>query len=190
MISALRLLCLGLLAGVLAGCVSDFQSNASLEAATPPVRPLKEGSYLFGDGKSGAVTVALDENGLYEMSGLSDEGVPETLPFAVFGPVNGLYVVQLPKIDDATKKVVSGGPYSGFVARIEGGARLFVGSTDIDGWLGEALFAGLDLPLPEDHDVGMLTDNAGLNWAIVQRVLVQHGAEIEFIDEPILRPAE
>lgn len=165
------------------------ETSADLATATPRVQPMRAGEYFFGSGNNAVqVSFSIAEDGRYTLVPHEPQDGVEAFPaVSFFGPVNGLYLVQLQEVDQQTKQPVANS-FQVVVVRIDDATSLLVGETTISGWVAEALFDGLDLPMPANATVGTLTDNAHLNWAVLQRVLVLHGGEMEFM--PYMVPFE
>jgi len=159
---------------VLAGCGGLYSGMADLSQATAPTQPIKAGAYLGASDEENRIE--LDDEGGYRVINSSSE----ELRAKIFGPVAGVYVAQL-----AAEKEQAG-LFAYAIIRVDAeGVQLAEDAADV---LGTMLFSRLGIaPPPDGAAVSGLTDNAFLNWALLQEFIVKHRDALDF--RPLYRPA-
>lgn len=152
----------------LSACGGLYLGAADLGETTAVVRPITPGAYKTKSGEPAQIT--LDADGTYRVTGMADE----EMPVRIYGPVGGLYVAQIDGIKEDSQ-----GLYGYAILRVsKDGVDL---AEDNATAMGEMLFRRLGIPLPaEGSAVGMLTDNARLNWALLQEFIVTHRDQLVF----------
>ena len=170
-----RLLAAGLLL-LLAGCGGSFTTIGDFTTVAPRVAPIAPGRYVVATSPDDAgLLFALRESGDYAVT-LGNDQPP--LDVAVFGPLEGFYIAQLRQSEPA---IGSAATYGNFVFSIGADASLsIVDDLALRTALGDILFGGLGITTDQPPAVGALTDNAALNWAILQRALAAHAASFTY----------
>ena len=163
---------------MLAGCV--VSGHADLGEAAERTTPLKTGGYKLTQSKNAPVELSIVEGDVYRMVAKDKPG--EHQDYSIFGPVGGYFVAQSMMGEPTTGM----GPYGYFIIRVATDGSVFSIDAPIEA-LGEMLFAELGVPEPADVDVSVLGDNAALNWATVQKLIITRSAS--FTEELYMTPA-
>ena len=165
-----------LLTLLLVGCGGLYQAPADLSQAVPLVQPIEAGSYVTQGSDATTIDIQVAEDGSYR---LTDPTKSEELQARIFGPVGGLYVAQI--LPEGDKQGLFG--YAIIKVDVEG-IHLADDTSDL---MGALLFTRLGVPAPRDGaQVNGLTDNAWLNWALLQELIVKHKDQLVF--QPLYVP--
>lgn len=165
----LQMVCVFACAALLGGCEGAFFAEVDLAKATLPVQPLRDGVYQLEGASAQRIEYRKQESGSY--LAISPD-TKQQVPLHFFGPIAGLYVVQIKEPEQ---------DFLYAVVRIGQDSRVFVADNTIRGLMGELLFERLAIPIPQEGaTIGFLTDNAALNWALLQDLIVSYREKLEF----------
>lgn len=162
---------------LLVGCGGLYRGSADLSVATSMVQPIPAGWYVAPDNASTRTKFERVDDGTYR---LLNPISSEELIARVFGPVSGLYVAQI--IPDPTQRF----EYGYAIIRVDN-AGIHV-ANDASDLMGELLFDRLGVSAPAQGSgiylnpsrVTDLTDNAYLNWALLQELIIKHREKLVF----------
>jgi hypothetical protein len=150
---------------VLSGCY--LRSSVSLQGAATPVQPVQLGFYKSADGDETTQLLAHGDGYLWQEIG----GDGTAIEMTVFGPVVGSYIVQLRDKDH----------YGFMLLQVRNSRELYIADYDsLSEAMGRLLFEKLNITITTDVRVRELTDNAALNWALFQELIVSKRDDITF----------
>ena len=172
-----RILAAGLLLLVLAGCgAGSFTTVGDFSTVAPRVTPIAPGRYVVATSPDDpGLVFELRESGDYAVT-LRPEDPP--LELSVFGPLEGFYIAQLRQSEP---QIGTGATYGNFVFSVAtDGSLSIVDDLAIRTALGDVLFGELGVTASEPPAIGALTDNAVLNWTILQHAIAGHAATFPY----------
>ncbi len=172
-----RILAAGLMLLALAGCsVGSFTTVGDFTTVAARVAPIAPGRYVVSTSPDDpGLVFELRDGGVYAVT-LRPEDAP--LELSVYGPLEGFYIAQLRQSEP---EIGSSATYGNFVFSVAADQSLsIVDDLAIRHALGEVLFGGLGVSASETPSLGALTDNAALNWAILQRAIAGYAASFTY----------
>ena len=180
-----KMLAIGLALIGLAGCSGSFTTSADLAEATPRTTPIEPGLYLMAAGSPEGLAFERVDNDRYMVTQQPAQSDRAPIQLSVFGPLEGFYIAQ---IGPEAQPAGTPARFGNFIFSVkDNGALAVVNDLAVRSALGEALSGALDLPSDATRSASILTDNAALNWAMIERALAGNGATLSFSGE--LTPA-
>ena len=165
-----------------AGCIDKVSGSGDLSAVTTPVTILADGGYtLTSDDHTAGFELGHDASGKYHYEPIGGKPGEGNGDFKLFGPINGLYVLETfaPETGSVDGFTVWELRENGDFAAV---GEKYGDPLQLGPMLADQLFTQLGAHKSGIELVTALTDNAALNWAILQRLIVTRGGELKFQD--------
>ena len=157
------------------GVSFGFRGTADLSDIVPAAQPLSGGVFSPVSGETESketLQITQNDDGTYSVTYETKTKEKDTAALKFFGPVAGLYVAQTVEGESYEKDY--------YIVKIAPDSTISISVDNITELMGELLFERMGLPVENASSVTQLTDNAALNWVMLQELMVRYRHRMQF----------